>query len=50
MNICAYWIDEENVYSFSCDSKSEIMPIEISNDELKNRIQKSAFMIRIIKD
>jgi uncharacterized protein (TIGR02145 family) len=50
MNICAYWIDEENVYSFSCDSKSEIMPIEISNEDLKNRIQKSAFMIRIIKD
>ena len=50
MNICAYWISEENVYSFSCDTKSEIMQIEISNEDLKNRLQKSAFMIRLIKE
>lgn len=45
-----YWVSEENVYGFQCESKGEIMPDEIETDLLKNRIEKSAFLIRIIKN
>ena len=44
-----YWISEENVYGFQCASKGEIMPDEIDSDFLKERLDKSAFHIRIIK-
>ncbi len=49
MGNASYWISEENVYSFQCESKGEIMPDEIENDLLKERLEKSAFLIRIIK-
>jgi uncharacterized protein (TIGR02145 family) len=44
-----FWISEDNVYGFQCDSKGEIMPDEIDPDLLRERTEKSAFHIRIIK-
>jgi uncharacterized protein (TIGR02145 family) len=47
----SYWVGEENVLVFLCESKGEIMEdnIEYDLDLLKERIEKSAFLIRIIK-
>ncbi len=46
-----YWVSEENVYGFLCESKGEIMEDKLEYDYVlfKERIEKSAFLIRIIK-
>ena len=44
-----FWISDYDVYGFQCDSKGEILPDEIDPDLLRERTEKSAFHIRIIK-
>ena len=44
-----FWLGEDDVYGFQCDSKGEIMLDEIAPDLLRERRNKSAFHIRIIK-
>jgi hypothetical protein len=49
MAISAYWVGESDVYSFDCNSKEGLLIIDIDNDEVAQRNESSAFMIRLIK-
>jgi hypothetical protein len=49
MAISAYWVGESEVYMFDCNEKEGLMVLDIGNDEVIERNERSAFMIRLIK-
>lgn len=49
MAVSAYWVGESEVYWFDCDAKEGFMILDIDNETIMERNDKSAFMIRLIK-
>jgi hypothetical protein len=49
MAISAYWVGENEVYLFDCNEKEGLLVLDIDNEEISERNERSAFMIRLIK-
>jgi len=49
MAVSAYWVGESEVYWFDCNAKEGFMILDIDNEAIMERNDKSAFMIRLIQ-
>ena len=49
MGYSGYWVGKDIVYTIDCNSKGELMNDEATDEALKERMEYSAFMVRLIK-